>query len=288
MTDIQNAITKVLGSGHVVLSTYHVSGGFINQSYKVITNKGKYFVKTNSATAYPKMFAKEMEGLQRLGSTQTVYIPKVYGQCTVNNHSFLVLEWIEQGIMPFDFYATLGKSLAKMHLHAATYFGLNQHNYIGSLPQYNTVYYNWPQFFIKCRIEPMLLLAIKAGQLSDVYLNQLPALFNNAKKLFVEEPPALLHGDLWWGNVMVNEDGLPTLIDPAVYYGNREMDIAMTLFTGKWHNDFYDAYNNVYPLQTGWEQRVDFCLIYYYLIHLVLFGNVYLPQTKRLIAKFAK
>lgn len=288
MTELQTAISKILGNKHVVLSTYTVFCSHINQTYKIITTYGKYFVKVNSATAYPKMLAKEAEGLQLIGSTKAVNVPNVFGHCTIGAKSFLVLEWIEQGAMHPDFCAILGKSLANMHKSSANYFGLNQHNYIGSLQQYNTVYYNWPQFFIKCRIEPQILLAIKAGQLSSGFLNYLPALLNAAKQLFPEEPPALLHGDLWSGNILVNDDGLPVLIDPAVYYGHREMDIAMTQFAGNWPPDFYDAYHKTFPLQQGWQDRVGLCLIYYNLIHLVLFGNAYLSQTKSLITKFVK
>lgn len=285
--EIEKAVSKILKSTEHIYAVYHVGGGCINNTYKIITSKGKYFLKSNDAKQYPMMFELEAKGLETIRNTQAIRTPYVLGSTIINNKSFLLIDFIESGIKDDDFYATLGSNLAAMHKHQRTLFGLEYDNYIGSLKQPNAQTDKWSEFYIHKRIEPMFELAVNKGYLNHNIYENLNHLKQYAIDEFPDEPASLLHGDLWSGNVMSDENGKPYLIDPAVYYGHREMDIAMTLFIGKFNDSFYAEYNNVYKLEKGWQQRVEFCLLYYYLVHVNLFGKPYLPKTMELLKKFA-
>ncbi len=271
-------ISKVLGKPAHIYGVYHVGGGSINQTYKVLTDVGTYFVKVNNVQTYPKFFEKELSGLKFLKEANCLNVVQALGCFHHEQYNYLVLEWIEEGPMMNNYWEELGEGLAKLHLKTNKYFGFSEDNYLSSLPQINSKNSSWADFYIEQRLEPLVKRASDLALIDSQIAKKLVDYYKLVESVFPDEPPALLHGDLWKGNVLANEEGKPTLIDPAIYFGHREMDIAMTQFVGKFPNEFYDAYQSVYPLKEDWEYRMDFCLIYYQLVHLNLFGNSYLNQ----------
>jgi len=275
-------LSQKLGKTVQIKSSNAIGGGCINNALKLITSEGPFFLKWNTPHEFPGMFHAEGKGITLLRSTKEIFVPEVIAVFEDSQYTFLILEYIAQGAMKKGFWNNFGHSLAALHRHASNSFGLDHDNYIGSLPQRNKTHNNWIDFFIEERISPQMKMAAITGELGSKFQN----LFSRLGEIFPEEPPALLHGDLWNGNYMVSKDGDAAIIDPAVYYGHREMDIAMSRLFGGFSQEFYTSYNEAYPMETDWENRIDICNLYPLLVHVNLFGGSYLSQVQSILAKF--
>ena len=280
---LQALIHRSTGVPTTLLRWTGLGGGCINETYRLETTTGPYFIKLNQAHRYPGMFEQEARGLELLSKAGEIDIPKVVGTGTHDALSFLVLEYIEGTALSVDFWEDFGHRLALLHQHSNTQFGLDHSNYIGSLPQDNTFEKDWGSFFIHRRLEPQCKMAMDHHRMDVSLIRKFTRLFEKMEDLFPPEPPALLHGDLWSGNYMVSGDGKACIIDPAVYYGHREMDLGMTLLFGGFRAPFYEAYHETRPLEAGWRKRMDLCNLYPLLVHVNLFGGGYLGQVKQIV-----
>jgi protein-ribulosamine 3-kinase len=265
---------------------WSIGGGCINEAISLKTNIGKFFIKYNSASAYPEMFEKEAAGLKILAETKTIEIPEVISSAETGKYAYLVLQYIETGVSSRNFWNDFGTKLADLHRNTNVYFGLDHDNYIGFLIQRNNPHPDFFSFFISERIEPQLKEAHNKGAFSQSETRYFDSLFNSLHNIIPVEKPALIHGDLWNGNYMVTADGSPCLIDPAVYYGHREADIAMTQLFGGFHPDFYSAYNHARPMEKDWQKRMDIFNLYPLLVHVNLFGGSYARQVLQIIRQF--
>jgi protein-ribulosamine 3-kinase len=263
-----------------------IGGGSINDAYRLDTNEGPFFVKVNSADRFPSMFEAEADGLERLRATNTLRVPEVIAAGEDDDDSYLLLAHIVEGLKTAAFWEDLGRSLARLHTNANDTFGLDRDNYIGSLKQVNVPHAKWDEFFIHCRLEPLVKSARDSQRISMGDVLRFERLYAKLSALFPQEPPAFLHGDLWSGNFLCDAGGGPVLIDPAVYFGHREMDIAMTKLFGGFEPAFYLAYNGERPLEQGWEARVELCNLYPLLVHVNLFGGGYAEQVSSVLKRF--
>ncbi|MCW5908866.1 MAG: fructosamine kinase family protein [Chitinophagales bacterium] len=263
-----------------VFETQSVSGGCINNAVKISCQHSDYFLKYNKEDLFPGMFEAEAHALRLLATTKTVNVPEVVKNGNVDNVSYLLLQFIEAGASSVNSMRQLGRQLAAMHKNSAALYGLEYNNYIGSLQQCNKQSNSWADFLVEQRLNPLLQKALAAGLLNTSDARSFELLFSKMNDLFPREKPALLHGDLWSGNYLIEKGGKPYLIDPAVYYGNREMDIAMSLLFGGFSTTFYDGYEEVYPLQNGWKQRINLCNLYPLLVDVNLFGRSYIGQLR--------
>lgn len=269
----------------VVRSVDRISGGDINDAFMVLTNNGPFFIKTNHTPA-PRFFDGELRGLNLLANTHTLTVPKAFGCGEVNSTQYIVMEWLNTGHPGKHFWEDLGTGLASLHGHSNALFGAVGDQYMGTLPQTNTPATAWHHFYRDQRIMPLLQEALEQGLCTREDVARGERLCNRLTELIPAEPAALLHGDLWSGNFLVKADGHPALIDPAVYYGHREMDIAMTALFGGFDPVFYQAYNAAYPLQTGWQQRLAVSQLYPLLVHLLLFGSSYYGRVKNILQQY--
>ncbi len=284
---IQQLLSSRVGVHVEVISVRSVGGGSINEAYQLITNSGTFFVKVNSASKFPSMFKKEALGLEALAATNTIHIPNVIGFSEEGEDAFLLLDWVEKGTTSTSFWEDFGHQLGQLHKCTHTNFGWTNDNYIGSLVQYNSWTKSWSSFFIEQRIDPQLKLAVEKGLIDAHKLESFHQLYKQIENIFPNEPPALLHGDLWSGNYMVTAAGEPMIMDPAVYYGHREMDIAMTQLFGGFDGRLYEAYNEEYPLNDGWQDRMTMCNLYPLLVHVNLFGSSYLSQVNAVLKQYS-
>lgn len=267
-----------------------VHGGDINRAYCLYSPDAKYFLKVNDANLYPAMFEKEANGLQALAKELTTFrrlstliVPQPIKYGVVQQQQYLLLEWIEPGKPKTNFWENFGAALAIMHQQPQAYFGWEEDNYIGSLSQYNTRHRSWHSFYTECRIMPLVERLFNAGIFTRQDVITAEFLCKKSGQLFPQEPPALLHGDLWSGNFMITDTGNAAIYDPAVYFGHREMDIGMTKLFGGFDERFYDAYNEVYPLEKDWQQRLPLTQLYPLLVHAVLFGGHYIRSVKEIM-----
>jgi len=250
-----------------------VFGGDINDAYRVRLDDGRVvFVKTHRAPP-PGMFAAEADGLAWLAGP--VRVPEVLAV----GERFLALAWLEVSAKGTGFDAALGRGLAALHQLGAPTFGYARANYLATLPQDNTPTADGVAFWIDQRVRPLAERAIHAGVMPDVR-RALDALRARPDRFGPVEPPARLHGDLWWGNVIA-VDGAPVLIDPAVYGGHREVDLAMLALFGGLPPALVAAYDETFPLADGWRGRVSLWQLYPLAAHAVLFGGGYGAQVAR-------
>jgi fructosamine-3-kinase len=263
-----------------------VTGGDINRAYKVVHKHDVFFLKVNDADAYQNMFDREADGLVALRKNSDCIVPNVLKTGVADGQQYLLLQWVERGAPAADYYSSLGKSLAAMHQQTAGQAGWGVDNYIGSLPQINTFTNDWCSFYATHRIAPLVKLLRDAGAFGSKQQQYAERLYTILPQYFPNEKHAFLHGDLWGGNHFSNEKGLPVLIDPAVYYGHREMDIGMTALFGGFDRAFYDAYNYHYSLESGWQQRLQLTQLYPLLVHAVLFAGHYVSQSASILARF--
>jgi protein-ribulosamine 3-kinase len=263
-----------------------VSGGSINQTAKIETNIGKFFIKWNELEKYPKMFEKEAQGLEILAKSEKIRIPKIILQEEMNTWSFLVLEWIETAEKNNGFWEDFGRKMSELHKISFEKYGFENDNYIGSLHQRNHWDSDWEEFFWVQRIEPMLTMARNKGYADRGDTQSFDSLFYKLDKLFPKEKPSLLHGDFWKGNFLVDNKGNPCLIDPAVYFGHREMDLSMSQLFGGFPTEFYKSYHQNFPLEPDWEERTDLWNLYPLLVHAILFGESYMNEVRRNVRRF--
>ncbi|MCX6246311.1 MAG: fructosamine kinase family protein [Bacteroidetes bacterium] len=267
-----------------ILEVSSLSGGCINHVQRVKTSIGDFCIKYNMSDRFPGMFTCEADGLDLLKSSGEIRVPEVCCTGEAGSFAYILLEFIDPGKRQPFFMRDFGKSLARMHRHTAGYFGHTTDNYMGSLPQSNNKHDDWNSFFIEERLMKQVSLA--ENYFSSPDLAAFDRLYDRLGDILPAEPPAMLHGDLWGGNYMVATDGKACLIDPAVYYGHREADIAMTTLFGGFDETFYAAYREEYPLEKGWEKRLDIFKLYPLLIHLNLFGSGYLGSIVSIIRKY--
>ena len=266
-----------------------VYGGDINQAARFSVNGTRYFEVDQQS---PRPCPAEADGLRRLGETGEIRVPAVIalGEADGACPAYLVLEWIEtDGARSHD--ATMedfGARLAAMHRHTASQHGLEIDNFIGRLPQRNTPDPSWSAFYRDQRIRPQMEMARQRGLLPKRREDLLTRLMDRLPDLLDDAAiqPALLHGDLWGGNYLIDDQGEAVLIDPAVYYGHREMDLAMTALFGGFSRRFYEAYAAAYPLDPGYDERQPLYQLYYILAHLNLFGESYGGRVDSLAAYY--
>lgn len=249
-------------------------GGDIHETSFIETASGRRFaLKEAVSDKGEDYFEAEADGLEALRGH--IRVPDVLGFGT----AFLLLEWLEPVPQGRNFFPDFGRALARMHRTTGTHYGYARDNYIGRLPQNNTPETSLATFFAERRLRPLVRLLGFSAAIEKV-CERLPELFAP-----INEPPALLHGDLWAGNFLSTHEG-PALIDPAVYYGPREADIAMTKLFGGLPEPFYKAYEEAYPLPDGWRDRVDLFNLYHLMTHAVMFSGAYGNQAMAVIQRY--
>jgi len=275
-------ILDTLGLGRPVQLT-RVAGGCIAQAQvAVFSNGAAVFVKCLEDA--PGMFECEASGLRALAGTGAIRVPEVLAV----DPTALVLEVINEGRKGPGFFETFGRAFADLHTHHGPAFGFPHDNFIGSTIQQNGYHATWDEFFLERRLGFQVRLAAERGHGHDLEKlleraePRIRALLNEAA-----EPPCLLHGDLWSGNFLVDEKGEACLIDPAVYYGHREADLAMTRLFGGFGTDFYDAYQEALPLEPGFSERLEIYQLYHLLNHLNLFGRAYYSQCSGILQRYS-
>lgn len=261
-----------------------IGGGCINQAYCIGDGKRQYFVKTNSAAGLD-MFEAEYAGLREMHDSATIRVPQPVCMGSDAATAYLVLEYLPLGGSgDSESIERLGQRLAAMHRTTQAQYGWMRDNTIGSTPQVNDYSDDWIRFWRDKRLSYQLDLAARQGyggrlqRQGDKLLDKLDVFFQGRRP-----EASLLHGDLWSGNYGVLQSGEPVIFDPAVYYGDRETDLAMTELFGGFPARFYDAYNDAYPLDAGYTQRKTLYNLYHVLNHLNLFGSGYLGQAERMI-----
>jgi len=268
--------------GCAVVGWESVAGGDINDAHEASLADGRWvFVKSNR-DAPTGMFAAEARGLAWLGEANVLRVPEVIAR----GPDFLVLEFIRPGRRRPDFDERLGRGLADLHRTGAPGFGLDHDNFIGRLPQANQPLPTWVEFYRDRRLLPQLRTAVDAQRASAAMRQGFDRLFVRLEELLgPPEPPARLHGDLWGGNAMVDEQGLPCLIDPAVHGGHREVDLAMMRLFGGFAPRVFAAYEEAYPLSPGHEARVPLYQLYFLMVHVNLFGGSYVASAEQALAR---
>ncbi|RKZ41535.1 MAG: fructosamine kinase family protein [Gammaproteobacteria bacterium] len=284
---IAKHISETSGLPFQIKRQQEVGGGCINKTYQVSDNDNQsYFVKLNNAQ-YQDMFAAEADGLSELEKAAVVKVPKPLCFGTAGHQAYLVMEYLKFDIKDHSAISELGQQLANLHQKTAPLFGLHRDNYIGSTRQVNTLEKDWSTFWQKHRLHFQLKLAARNGYNGKNLQTQGERLIAELSQFFTDyQPqPSLLHGDLWSGNYAVAIQGShPVIYDPAVYYGDRETDIAMTELFGAFPKRFYEAYQDSWALDVGYSTRKVLYNLYHILNHLNLFGGGYLRQAENMIA----
>ncbi|MEP4533275.1 MAG: fructosamine kinase family protein [Cyclobacteriaceae bacterium] len=281
----ERAILEVLGQKTPIVRHRPVLGGDINEAVELHTAQGKFFIKYQNGY-YPDIFEKEAQGLACLADSNTLHVPKVLGHGKIDNTHFLLLEFIEKGTPSGNFWESFGEGLAMLHSCTSNKFGLEVDNYIGRLPQINNPQDNWVDFFYEHRIGYQVNYGIKNGLIPRDIQDDIEKLYPKLSSIFPNAEPSLLHGDLWSGNFICGQNSKPYIFDPAVYYGHREMEIAMTRLFGGFDLRFYQSYQSNFPLEPGYEDRTELCNLYPLLVHANLFGGSYLMSVKNILKRF--
>ncbi|HKK38711.1 MAG TPA: fructosamine kinase family protein [Cryomorphaceae bacterium] len=283
--DWQKAIEVSTEQKVEIIRVSIVGGGSINDARRLETSVGTYFAKINSATEYPGMFDAEATGLNFLKANCQFRIPQPIATGITEEIQWILMENINSTNRKPDFWEEFGRKLADMHKHSADYFGFGENNYLGSLIQKNDKRETWESFFTDMRINPQLEMAKQNGLATSEFLRLFEKMLSRVERYFPKEPPAAVHGDLWTGNFMTDSHGEAVIFDPAVYYGHREMDLGMSKLFGGFDKRFYDAYNEVYPLESGWEERIHVANLYPLLAHVNLFGGSYTGQVIQILRR---
>lgn len=286
--DLKSQIEKIISEP--IKSSSSVSGGCIADSYKLLFESGKIYFLKHLSSFGSRTFDAEEHGLEELRKSGAVNVPDIVKK----GSNFLLLQWIEADNSSSNYsMEILGRQFAELHRYRGKKYGFSKNNFLGYTPQINKPSqegsFNWAQFYTENRLEFQTSLAVKNGYASSEMRNLMDNLIKKVPNLIsgTEEKPSLLHGDLWRGNYIIDNKGTPWLIDPAVYYGHREADLAMTSLFGGFSNAFYSAYKSSYPISPGYAEREPLYQLYHLLNHLNLFGTGYYGQVISVLRRYA-
>jgi fructosamine-3-kinase len=260
-----------------------LSGGDINEVALIGEGQNCWVVKKNDLQGLPQMLGKEANALVFLAKHSPLRYPRVLRHFETSKSQFLIIDYVEREEPSIQAHQNLGKGLANQHQVSADYYGWDESNYIGSLPQLNTKSTEWAEFYTEQRLIPLVKRAFDHRLVNRTFIRKMDRYYLQLSGIFPDEQPALLHGDLWGGNYFIAGDHQPLLYDPAIYFGHREMDIAMTRLFGGFSETFYTAYLAEYSLEKGWENRIPHAQLYPNLVHLNLFGSAYLGAITEVI-----
>ena len=287
---LEEALAAVFGDDTRISGKQPVYGGDINRAFRLTFSDGRAVFMKSNAPKNLRFFETEAKGLEAMRQTGTIGVPKVLGIGADSKMSFLLLEYLEPAPKIDGYWETFGRELAALHRadcrHLAENFGFPEDNYIGATPQKNTPMKSWVDFFRECRLLPQIKMAdhyfdTKTRQLCEKLLDKLDS--------YLPEPdfPSLLHGDLWSGNAAPGPDGKAWIYDPAAYVGHHEAELAMTELFGRCPEEFYRAYSEIYPIDSGYCDRRDLYNLYHLLNHLNLFGGSYLGSVQQILRRYA-
>ncbi|MBA4494363.1 fructosamine kinase family protein [Paenactinomyces guangxiensis] len=284
MSDLIAEAFNLLGDRSNMIKLCPVGGGSISKAFYVKTMSAEYFVKTNE-NVHRDFFTKEADGLRLIKKANAILVPEVYGEYYFEGRqsAVLIMEWVEGKTAP-DTDEQLGRGIARLHQTVGQAFGLEEDNYIGSLPQINGWHDEWSLFYRERRLGVQLEIGKKYGYISGSRMKKLERLMDHLPGWINHDPrPSLLHGDLWSGNWIVGPGGRPYLIDPAVSYGDFELELAFTELFGRFSQKFYQAYQEMNPLCPGYQDRKQLYQLYYLLVHLNVFGESYGSSVDRIL-----
>lgn len=282
---IAQEISRTTGQPFDLQDRRTIGGGSINQAYCISDGDRDYFLKLNRAAQYA-MFEAEALGLKEIADSQTIRVPRPICWGTANGSCYIVMEYLSLGSSHRDAWYQMGQDLAAMHrVTSDRGFGWQRDNTIGDTPQKNPWTADWVTFFVEHRLRYQFQLAHHRGtfQRHEALLEAVPSLLTGHTP-----EPSLVHGDLWSGNAAVTADGTPVILDPATYYGDREVDIAMSELFGRFPQPFYDGYHDAYPLDAGYENRKILYNLYHILNHFNLFGGGYASQAQSVIDRLLR
>ncbi len=266
-------------------SLRRVSGGDINDSFLLeFEEDSPIFLKTKSGV-HLEFYQAEADGLKALSKSVSLKVPRVLIVDEYQGEAFLALEFLEEGAKRDS--QILGNGLARLHRNLNSDFGWHRNNFIGALDQINDWHVDWPAFYAEQRIIPQVKMAFDSGYLESKDSLAVERFLKRYPDLVPREKASLLHGDLWSGNVLYQESGEPALIDPAVYFGHREMDLAMMKLFGGFGSEVFNTYQENYPLEGDWQGRVPYHQLYPLLVHLNLFGLSYRNSCREIWRSFA-
>lgn len=264
-----------------------VSGGDVSKAYLLTTDSERFFCKVNYSPSAFKMFQSEKRGLKAIAQTKTMATPQILLCERLETGGLLLMEYITPKMPSAKDMSLFGYQLAALHkLSSAESFGWDTDNFIGNLPQSNRRHQTWIDFYVQERLLPQLKLAQESKLLPAEDIPSAERLFKWCENSFPKLKPSLLHGDLWSGNFLVSEKGEPYLIDPAVYFGHREVDLAMTRLFGGFNTAFYTAYSEQFPALGGEKERSEIYQLYYLLVHLNMFGTSYYSSCKAILQRY--
>jgi fructosamine-3-kinase len=282
--EIAIAISQATGEKFSCDRSQAQSGGCINQTTRISDDQRQFFVKTNTANCFD-MFVAEAIALKQMDATHTIRVPQPLCWGVANDAAYLVMENLELGGR--QDWEAMGRNLAAMHrINSDRGFGWDQNNAIGSTPQINNWTNGWLDFWIEYRLAFQFSLARRKGWQSNIPEAKI---YKCLSRFFDNYQPqsSMVHGDLWGGNAAF-VDGEPVIFDPALYFGDREVDLAMTELFGGFPSQFYQAYQAVYSLDSGYPQRKTLYNLYHILNHFNLFGGGYGSQANRMIETICK
>jgi fructosamine-3-kinase len=281
--EIADTISQTTGVPFAAQQQHGLGGGCINSAYRLADGSRSFFVKLNSGDKLA-MFEAEHDGLQALANAGAIRVPQPLATGIAAGQAFIVMEDLPLGGSGSQ--AQLGRELAALHRHTSEQFGWFRDNTIGSTPQSNRRHADWISFWREERLGAQLKMAARNGgprkllQQGERLLQDLPALFDGYSPV-----SSLQHGDLWSGNYGFSQQGDPVIFDPAVYYGDREADIAMTELFGGFRGDFYDAYAEAWPLDPGYTVRKTLYNLYHIINHFNMFGGGYGGQAEGMVSR---
>ncbi|GAV20336.1 fructosamine kinase [Mariprofundus micogutta] len=280
---VEHSISQALDCSFNITHTNSLSGGSINSAYRIDDGDSSYFVKLNGEQGL-SMFEAEAEGLRELAAAKAIRVPEPVCYGAESGRAWLVTEYISFGRQGSHSAQLLGEQLAALHRNTSEQFGWYRDNTIGSTVQQNSQSDHWVTFYRQQRLQFQLDLASRHG-LSGSLQDKGDRLLADLDVFFSDYAPqaSLLHGDLWGGNCSFDTDGNPVIFDPAVYYGDREADLAMTELFGGFNAGFYAAYNEVWPLHVGYQVRKELYNLYHTLNHANLFGGGYAAQAESMM-----
>ncbi|PTB95814.1 ketosamine-3-kinase [Marivirga lumbricoides] len=262
-------------------------GGSINNCFSYLAKGEKFFLKYNDSRQFPDIIHFDKEGLSAIAATNTIATPSVVACENVGNYEVLVLPFIEQERPGKLFWEQFGQNLAALHFKEAPFYGWQHDNYIGSLHQSNRQQKQYLPFLVQERLQKQIALANRNNSLSEKDNAAFEQLFKQLPDIIPEAQASLVHGDLWSGNFVVGKGQIPYLIDPSIHYSFRETDLAFTYLFGGFHQKFYEAYEESFPLSPGFQERIGIYNLYPLLVHLNLFGNSYLHSIRDVLKKIS-